>query len=157
MTSEQKRRALLVREVQDGLRDLIVRLQGVNNAVASHVELRPGDIELLDLVARHGPMSPSEVTAGTGIHPATLTGVIDRLESGGWMTRVPDPDDRRRIRLQALRDRGPELVKLYGPMNRSMAEICADLTPSELEVVRDFLRAAATAGNVAAAELRADL
>jgi DNA-binding MarR family transcriptional regulator len=102
-------------------------------------------------------MSPSEVTAGTGIHPATLTGVIDRLESGGWMTRVPDPDDRRRIRLQALRDRGPELVKLYGPMNRSMAEICADLTPSELEVVRDFLRAAATAGNVAAAELRADL
>jgi DNA-binding MarR family transcriptional regulator len=154
MTNEQKQRAMLVREVQDGLRDLIVRLQGVNDAVASHVDLRPGDIELLDLVARHGPMSPSEVTAGTGIHPATLTGVIDRLEAGGWMARVPDPDDRRRIGLQALRDRGPELVKLYAPMNRSLAEICAELTQSQLETVRDFLRAAAAAGTDAAAELR---
>ena len=144
----------MVRDVQDGLRDVIVRLQGVNDAVATHVDLRPGDIELLDLVARHGPMSPSQVTSGTGIHPATLTGVIDRLEAGGWIARVPDPDDRRRIRLQALRDRGPELVRLYAPMNRSLAEICADLTDSELEVVRDFLRDAAAAGVNAAGELR---
>jgi DNA-binding MarR family transcriptional regulator len=70
------------------------------------------------------------------------------------MTRVPDPDDRRKIRLQALRDRGSELVRLYAPMNRSLGEICADLTESELEVIRDFLRAAAAAGDDAAAELR---
>jgi DNA-binding MarR family transcriptional regulator len=154
MTAERKQRAKLVREVQDGLRDLIVRLQGVNDAVASHVDLRPGDIELLDLVARHGPISPSEVSAGTGIHPATLTGVIDRLEAGGWMARVPDPNDRRRVRLQALRDRGPELVRLYAPMNRSLSDICAGLTPSQLEVVRDFLRAVSAAGHDAAAEIR---
>jgi DNA-binding MarR family transcriptional regulator len=116
--------------------------------------LKGPDLEILDLVARHGPLSPSEVAASTGVHPATLTGIVDRLELRGWLTRVPDPDDRRRVRLEARRERGPELVRLYGPMNRSLSEICAALTPDQLQVVRDFLRDAAVAGSDAADQVR---
>jgi DNA-binding MarR family transcriptional regulator len=143
MTNKGSSPAALTREIQNLLRDLIGRLHQLNDAVGAWVDLRGGDLEILDLVARYGPMSPSEVTASTGIHPATLTGVIDRLESAGWLLRVPAPDDRRRIRLQARRERGPELVRLYAPMNRSLIEICAALTSEQLEVVRDFLRDAA--------------
>jgi DNA-binding MarR family transcriptional regulator len=154
MTNKGSSPAALTREIQNLLRDLIGRLHQLNDAVGAWVDLRGGDLEILDLVARYGPMSPSEVTASTGIHPATLTGVIDRLESAGWLLRVPAPDDRRRIRLQARRERGPELVRLYAPMNRSLIEICAALTSEQLEVVRDFLRDAAAAGSAAAAGLR---
>jgi DNA-binding MarR family transcriptional regulator len=150
MTNKGSSPAALTREIQNLLRDLIGRLHQLNDAVGAWVDLRGGDLEILDLVARYGPMSPSEVTASTGIHPATLTGVIDRLESAGWLLRVPAPDDRRRIRLQARRERGPELVRLYAPMNRSLIEICAALTSEQLEVVRDFLRDAAAAGSAAA-------
>ncbi|HEX6145787.1 MAG TPA: MarR family transcriptional regulator [Acidimicrobiia bacterium] len=144
----------LTREIQNLLRDLISRLHQLNDAVGDRIELRAGDIEILDLVARHGPMSPSEVSASTGIHPATLTGVIDRLEGAGWLSRVPDPDDRRRVRLQARRERGAEMARLYAPMNRSLTEICAALSPDQLTVVRDFLRDAAQAGVDAAVGLR---
>jgi DNA-binding MarR family transcriptional regulator len=154
MTSEGKATSALTREIQTLLRDLISRLHQLNDAVGDKVDLRAGDIEILDLVARYGPMSPSEVSASAGIHPATLTGVIDRLENAGWLSRVPDPDDRRRVRLEARRERGAELVRLYAPMNRSLTEICAALTTDQLEVIRDFLRRAAEAGIDAAASLR---
>ena len=77
--------------IQHHLRDLIALLHQLNDAVGARVELRGPDLEVLDLVARHGLVSPSEVASATGIHPATLTGVIDRLEEGGWVTRLPDP------------------------------------------------------------------
>ena len=148
--------AALTREIQGYLRDLISRLQQVSDAVGDRIDLRGGDLQILDLVARYGPMSPRDVTAATGIHPATLTGVIDRLETAGFLDRVPAPDDRRRIHLQARRERGGEIARLYAPMNRELTEICAALTPSQLRVVRDFLRDTAAAGSTAAAQIRGD-
>jgi DNA-binding MarR family transcriptional regulator len=154
MTTRRTSPAALTEEIQIYLRDLIAGLRQLNDAVGARVELKGPDLEILDLVARHGPLSPSEVAASTGVHPATLTGIVDRLELRGWLTRVPDPDDRRRVRLEARRERGPELVRLYGPMNRSLSEICAALTPDQLQVVRDFLRDAAVAGSDAADRVR---
>ncbi len=154
MNSEGSSKPALTREIQALLRDLIARLHQLNDAVGAKIELKAGDLEILDLVARHGPLSPSEVSGSTGIHPATLTGVIDRLENAGWIARVPDPDDRRRVRLEARRERGAELVRLYAPMNRSLTEICAALSPGQLEVIRDFLRDARQAGVDAAVDLR---
>jgi hypothetical protein len=52
------------------------------------------------------------------------------------------------------KERGPELMRLYGPMNRSLSEICAALTPEQLQVVRDFLRDTAVAGSDAADQVR---
>jgi DNA-binding MarR family transcriptional regulator len=154
MTTRRTRQAGLTQAIQLYLRDLMAGLHQLNDAVGARVELRGPDLEILDLVARHGPLSPSEVAASTGVHPATLTGIVDRLEQRGWLTRVPDSDDRRRVRLEARRERGPELVGLYGPMNRSLSEICAALTPEQLQVVRDFLRDAAVAGSDAAEKVR---
>ncbi|MGH8915228.1 MAG: MarR family winged helix-turn-helix transcriptional regulator [Acidimicrobiia bacterium] len=155
MQHERVARAKLTNEIRERMRELIARLHQLNDAVGNRIDLKAGDIEILDLVARHGPMSPSEVTVSTGIHPATLTGVIDRLEGAGWLSRVPDPDDRRRVRLEARRERGAEMARLYAPMNRSLSEICSGLSPEQLTVIRDFLREAASAGSDAAAELRA--
>jgi DNA-binding MarR family transcriptional regulator len=156
MTSERSSQAALTSDIQMLLRDLISKLRQVSDAVGARVDLKGGDLGILDLVARYGPMSPSQVTESTGIHPATLTGVVDRLEAGGWLARVPAPDDRRRIHLKALRDRGPELVRLYAPMNRSLSEICSALTPDQLVVVRDFLRDAAVAGTAAVRSLQGE-
>jgi len=154
MTTKGSTQGALTQEIQHHLRDLIARLHQLNDVIGARVELRGPDLEILDLVARYGPLSPSEVAAWTGVHPATLTGIVDRLEQGGWLTRAPDPDDRRRVRLEVRRERGPELVRLYGPMNRSLSEICSALTPEELGVVRDFLRDAAVAGDDAVSGLR---
>lgn len=135
-----------IRLIQQGLRSLTQQLHRLNDAVGARVELLPGDLEVLDMLGRDGPMSPRDITAKTGIHPATLTGVLDRLESGGWLTRQPDPDDRRRVIVEAILDRAGELMRLYGPMNKSISTICADYSPDELAAIGEFLQRTSEAG-----------
>lgn len=143
-----------MQRVQLGLRSLTNQLHRLNDAVGSHVDLLPGDLEVLDLIARGGPTSPRRVVAATGLHPATLTGILDRLERGGWLRRRPDPDDRRRLIVEAIAERGGELARLYAPMTKALNRICSGYSPDELRVIVDFLERAAAAGTDAAADVR---
>lgn len=153
-TSQPKTRGEALRRLQIGLRRLTHQLHRLNDAVGSHIDLLPGDLEVLDMIGRDGPMSPRDITAKTGIHPATLTGLLDRLESGGWLTRRPDPDDRRRLIVEAAAERGGELARLYAPMSKALTEICSRYSPDELRLIVEFLERAADAGVDATHEVR---
>jgi DNA-binding MarR family transcriptional regulator len=132
------------------------QLSRLNSAVGGAVELKGLDVELLDHIGRIGPVSPSELAAALHIHPATLTGILDRLESGGWVVRERSSNDRRKVSLRALRTRAPELVRLYAPMNTAVTTVCADLTAEQLATVRDFLTAIGDAATAAVDDLRRD-
>jgi DNA-binding MarR family transcriptional regulator len=41
-----------------------------------------------------------------------MTGVLDRLERGGWVARDRHPSDRRAVVVRALRDQDAELMRL---------------------------------------------
>ncbi len=85
-----------------------------------------------------------------------MTGVLDRLERGGWVTRDRDPSDRRAVAVRALRDRNAELLRLYSGMNTSMDQVCARYSDDELELLADFLGRTANAGRSATDELAGD-
>jgi DNA-binding MarR family transcriptional regulator len=135
----------LVREVQFALRGIGTRLGRLNDAVAGLVDLKGGDIELLDHVGRVGPVSPGELAAQLHVHPATMTGILDRLEKGGWVARERDSPDRRKVKVRAIRTRGSELVRLYAPMNTAISKLCASFTTEQLTAIRDFLVGISTA------------
>jgi DNA-binding MarR family transcriptional regulator len=150
------RRRRLTAGIKESLRELTVQLSLLNHHVSAHVALNDVDLDCLDLINRHGPLSPSALARRAGLHPATITGILDRLERGGWVARDRDPSDRRAVAVRALRDRNAELFGLYAGMNASMDEICAGYTGSELEVLADFLRRTATAGRGATDDLAGD-
>ena len=58
--------------------------------------------------------------------------------------------------VRARRERNPELMRLYSGMNSSMNEICAGYGDAELEVLADFLRRTAEAGQSATDKLAGD-
>jgi DNA-binding MarR family transcriptional regulator len=121
----------------------------LNHHVRARLELRDVDLGCLELLARHGPLSPGALARHAGLHPATMTGIVDRLERAGWVARERDPADRRAVLVRPLRDRGAELFRLYAGMNRSLDEICATYTDEELGVLADFLSRTTTAGRAA--------
>jgi DNA-binding MarR family transcriptional regulator len=143
-------------EIKESLRELSIQLSLLNHQVGAHADLKDVDLDCLDLINRHGPLSPSALARRAGIHPATMTGILDRLERGGWITRERDPADRRAIAVRALRDRNAELFGLYSGMNSSMDRICAEYEESELELLADFLRRTTDAGRTATDELAGD-
>src|SRR6202166_2163432 len=134
-----RRRRRLDREVRASLRDVSVQLSLLNHQVRGQLELKGADLECLDLISREGPLSPSALARRSGLHPATMTGILDRLERGGWIVRERDPADRRTVVIRARRERYAELMRLYAGMNRSMNKLLADYSDSELELIADFL------------------
>ena len=139
MSEKSSSRQAVIRQVQMALRSMGGQLGRLNSSIAALLELRGGDIELLDHIGRVGPVSPGELADQLHIHPATMTGILDRLEKGGWIVRERDSPDRRKVQLRAVRTRGPELVKLYAPMNAALVKISSEFTADQLEAIRDFL------------------
>jgi DNA-binding MarR family transcriptional regulator len=125
----------------------------LNYRVGSQLELKDVDLDIIDA---YGPLSPSALARRAGLHPATMTGILDRLERGGWIARERDPSDRRAVVVRTLRERDAELMRLYAGMNRSMNKILADYSDSELELIADFMRRTVNAGQNATDELTGD-
>jgi DNA-binding MarR family transcriptional regulator len=149
-------RGRLNRAIKESLRDLGAQLSLLNHSVGTRLDLKATDLECLDLVTRDGPLSPGTLARRAGLHPATLTGVLDRLERGGWVARDRGTSDRRAVLIRALRDRNSELLHLYSGMNTSMDQICAEYGDAELQLIADFLRRTAHAGRTATDELASD-
>ena len=163
MTSRTPGRATAARHrrrlnaaIKESLRELSIELSLLNHHVGTRVELKDVDLDCLELINRHGPLSPSALARRAGLHPATMTGILDRLERGGWVARDRDPSDRRAVLVRTLRDRSAELFHLYAGMNTSMDQICAGYADTELELLADFLRRTTDAGRDATDELSSD-
>ncbi len=151
--AEKRRHRRLTRSVKGSLRELNVQLSLLNHSIGARLKLKDVDLYCLDLISREGPLSPTAVARRAGLHPATTTGVLDRLERGGWVVRERDPDDRRAVVVRFLGDRSGELYRLLSGMNASMDEICADYSVAELEIIADFLERTKTAGRHATDDL----
>jgi DNA-binding MarR family transcriptional regulator len=153
-----RRRRRQTRAVKESLRELRNQLSLLHHQVSTKVALKDVDLDCLDLIARHGPLGPSELARRAGLHPATMTGILDRLQRGGWIVRERDPDatDRRAVAVRVVPGRNVELFRLYAGMNAAMDELCAGYTDAELELIADFLRRTTGAGRTATDDLAAD-
>ena len=151
-----RRRRQFALEIKQSLRVLRNQLSLFNHQVGARVDLKDVDLDCLDLILANGPLSPSALARRAGLHPATMTGILDRLERGGWVTRERDPNDRRAVVVCAQRNRTPELLRLYSSMNSSMDEICAHYGDAELSLLADFLRRTTDAARNATDELARD-
>jgi DNA-binding MarR family transcriptional regulator len=111
-----------------------------NHAVSAKVGLGASDSQFMTLLQTYGPLTPRQLAEHTGLTSGTITGVIDRLESHGFVTREPDPADRRKVvvtpSVQAIQDK---LVPLYAEQGQSMQAVLASRSVAELRVISDFL------------------
>jgi DNA-binding MarR family transcriptional regulator len=147
-SARDRRRA--VNAVKEGLRELRTQLAALNHRVGSEASLRDADLDTFDLVARHGPLSPSALARLAGLHPATMTGVLDRLEAGDWISRARDATDRRAIAVTANPAKSGDMLRLFAGMNHAMDAVCAEYDDAQLATIESFLARAAQAGHESA-------
>ncbi|GGK91130.1 MarR family transcriptional regulator [Nocardia jinanensis] len=151
-----RQRRQLITGVKGSLRELRVALALLNHRVGTRVELKDVDLDCLDILGRQGPLSPSGLARLAGLHPATITGILDRLERGGWVVRERAPGDRRAVNVRIVPGRNAEIFRQFAGMNALMDELCDGYTDAELELIADFLRRTSTAGQSATDQLASE-
>jgi len=140
-------------ELRTALRDLRIELSIHTSRVASVARLNDSDLAVLDLLARDGTQSPTALARRTGIHAATMTGVLARLEKAGWIVRRPDAADGRRVQIESAGF--ARLTAIYRDGNRRLDEIDAGLTAAQAGTVLDYVRTVTNAVRAASLELAA--
>ena len=130
----------LTGEIQQRMIRFIAGVILYNHAVSAKVGLGASDSQFMTLLQTYGPLTPRQLAEHTGLTSGTITGVIDRLESHGFVTREPDPADRRKVvvtpSVQAIQDK---LVPLYAEQGDRMQSVLASRSVAELRVISDFL------------------
>ncbi|MFB7577271.1 MarR family winged helix-turn-helix transcriptional regulator [Streptomyces sp. NPDC056165] len=98
-------------------------------------------------------MTPGELAARTGLTTGPTTRLIDRLEQAGYVRRVPDPGDRRKVIVEPA-DSPADLDRIMTPARQRIGEILAGYSPEQLDVLFDYFARAAEAYQEAAEQLR---
>jgi len=116
-------------------------MQLLGQMSAERIGINVTDLNCLNIVALTGPMTAGELARATGLTTASITGVLDRLEDGGFVRRERDPKDRRRVIVTlnpgpGLREIGPT----FGPLVRAWRDAAAGYSDEELRLLLDFQR-----------------
>jgi hypothetical protein len=135
------RRHEAVRDLKLNLRHFVVDLLVSNFEAIEDVGLNPTDIGSLCLLLLHGPAPAGRLAELTGLTTGAVTGVIDRLEAGGFVRREVDPADRRKVIVVPDRERvDRDLFPHFPTLERAAAvEFYDDFSIAQLEVIAAFL------------------
>jgi DNA-binding transcriptional ArsR family regulator len=133
-------------------------MQLLGQVSAERIGVNVTDLNCLNIVALTGPMTAGELARATGLTTASITGVLDRLEEGGFVRRDRDPKDRRRVIVNlkpgpGLREVGPT----FGPLVKAWRAIAATYSDEELRLLLDFQRRFEDIVRDQLARLRGDL
>ena len=64
----------------------------------------PAEGHLLSYLRSYAPCTIVEILRVFGIRPSTMTSILERLAERGLLTREPDPEDRRAVRVELTRE-----------------------------------------------------
>lgn len=115
-----------------------------NRAMGASLGIKDSDFAVLDLLSQEGPKTPTELSRSLGIHVATMTGILSRLERDGWIERRTVGADRRSILIHAT---GTErLTAQFESVNKQIATLVDDLPTSQTE---NFVQLLLSIGDIA--------
>jgi DNA-binding MarR family transcriptional regulator len=135
-SARQRTLALLDRE----LRLLSSRSVMLSQAIATRLGISPADLETMDLLSLHGPLTPGRLAELTGLTTGAITGVVDRLERAGFVRRERDAADRRRVFVHLIPERARKVARMFEPLARAMAELTARYSDEQLALILDYTR-----------------
>ena len=132
-----------------------------NKAVRHHGLSAAGRQVLAILEGSDEPLSPTTIAERLLVTTASTTSLLNTLEGRGLLTRLPDPDDRRRL-LVSLTEEGqqvvddflPEVVTLQTAVMASLSEAERRRLLQSLAAIRESIARVDAAAVVASAPRR---
>jgi DNA-binding MarR family transcriptional regulator len=116
-------------------------MQLLGQVSAERIGINVTDLNCLNIVALSGSMTAGDLAKATGLTTASITGVLDRLEEGGFVRRERDPQDRRRVIVNL--NAGPglhEVARTFAPVVSAWRTTAAGYSDDDLRLLLEFQR-----------------
>ncbi|GAA2719021.1 MULTISPECIES: MarR family transcriptional regulator [Streptomyces] len=127
-------------QLAEQLLRLTRRLHRAQKRYLDPVGITPAQSRLLRTVAHYeAPPRMTDLAERLEVVPRAVTTLVDALEAGGELRRVPDPSNRRVIRIE-LTDRGRTTLRALRDARRAAVEdVLAPLSEPQREVLGGLL------------------
>ncbi|MFE0021566.1 MarR family winged helix-turn-helix transcriptional regulator [Amycolatopsis sp. NPDC059021] len=107
--------------------------------IAARMGLSSTDHRSLDLIGQAGePLSAGRIAELTGLSTGTITGVVDRLEKAGLVSRIRDPVDRRRVLVTVVADAADRYAPFVQETTDLVRAVIAQFSPEERRAIERF-------------------
>jgi DNA-binding MarR family transcriptional regulator len=139
--SSDRARRRLESEFLLALRGAGAVMQLLGAASAERIGINVTDLNCLNILALTGRMTAGELARATGLTTASITGVLDRLEEAGFVSRERDPHDRRRVVVALNAERGRrDVAPVFAPVIEAWRAAAAQYTDEQLTLILGFQR-----------------
>ena len=129
-----------ISETVQSLRRIVKTLEDYSQQVSSEFGITGPQLWALKTISEHDVLPLGQLSKKMYLHPSTVTGVVDRLESKGYVARGRDATDRRIVTV-SLTAAGRALVrKAPSPVQGKMIYGLRKLKRDELHVIHESLR-----------------
>ncbi|MGV9885919.1 MarR family winged helix-turn-helix transcriptional regulator [Streptomyces sp. NPDC003395] len=138
MSTPHPRRADLIAAIEDAVRDNGARGQLLHQAIAERFGLNPTDMKCVDLARSEPRLTAGRLAEITGMSTSATTAVLDRMEKAGFIERVRDPADRRRVIVVSTGRREQELAAAFAPLKDVMSAVLESYDDDQLALIAQF-------------------
>jgi DNA-binding MarR family transcriptional regulator len=102
--------ANIISEIMQSLRRIFKAIQDYSQKVSQKYGITGPQLWALKTISKAGSLSLGELSKKMYLHPSTVTGVVDRLQKKGYVSRDRTQKDRRVVKV-LLTSQGKRLVK----------------------------------------------
>jgi DNA-binding MarR family transcriptional regulator len=153
-TREHNRRLALLEQVGDLSRSSQSATDLFDERVAEFLGINRTDGRCLDIIGRHKKVSAGQLSIEAGLTTGAVTAVIDRLEASGYVQRVRDPIDRRKIWVECTPHTDELIEIIFGVYDIMGPIMMSRFTDAQLAGILAFLRIGTRVNEELAAGLR---
>jgi DNA-binding MarR family transcriptional regulator len=141
MSQARRQKSELIDELVSEFRISGNQDSAFDNLAAERLGVNRTDLHCLNTLENAGGLTAGELARETGLTTGAVTGVIDRLERAGYARRVPDPEDRRRVKVEVTPEFYSRAEEIWAPLAADWERsLSARFTAEQLERVIEFLR-----------------
>jgi DNA-binding MarR family transcriptional regulator len=130
----------ILHELLDEIRASQRATDAVDEAASRAIGVNRTDGKCIDILEQHGRMSAGELARESGLTTGAVTAVIDRLERLGYVQRVADPGDRRRVLVELTPQAVRRIEELMGPLGDAGFPLVDRYSNDQLELLVEFTR-----------------
>lgn len=153
-SSREKSRVALLEEIGDLSRQSQVATDLFDERVGEFLGINRTDGRCLDIIGRHRKISAGRLSIDAGLTTGAVTAVIDRLETAGYVQRVRDPLDRRKVWVEYTPHTTQLIEIIFGVYDLLGPIMMAHFSEEQLTGIRAFLRILTRVNEELAAGLR---